>query len=460
MSSLQTDIVVLGATGFTGRLITRYLALHPQHTRGLFSFAVAARSQSRLHELVQDLSLPPQINTIRVDVTNDAEVESVVKSARVVINTVGPYWRWGTPVVRACVKSGTHYVDLTGESYWIKSIIDQFDYLATKTGAIIVPSCGMDSIPSDVTAFLANKALKAYGELELRASTTAFKVRGGISGGTLGTMMSSIEEVPKEKLRVASMEYALSPVKGLNRTPFNFSYSLDVPGAKTLVGAFFFMKPTNKALVQRTFGLLELEALKASGSTNSRSSVTTARRERYGPNFSYDEFIVMPSRLAAIMFSAAFAIGFGMLTFVRPFRWLVKKCMTQPGGGPSDESMEKGFIECTNITTSTSDPPVYAKSVFTGNGDPGYLLTAIMISESALSLLLPPVSVTNSSGASSQSGSLPTGLPSFARRGGILTPMTAFGDVLLTRLTETGRFEFKYEIVGSTGSAEEGRKNV
>lgn len=100
MSTDQTDIVVLGATGFTGKLITRYLSLHPQHTQGLFSFSIAARSQSRLHELVQDLSLPPTVNTIRVDVTNEAEVESVVKSARVVINTVGPYWRWGTPVVR------------------------------------------------------------------------------------------------------------------------------------------------------------------------------------------------------------------------------------------------------------------------------------------------------------------------------------------------------------------------
>jgi len=100
----QTDIVVLGATGFTGRLITRYLAAHPQFKQGLFSFSIAARSQSKLHTLVQELSLSPSINTIQIDVTDDIEVEKVVKGARVVINTVGPYWVWGSPVVRCDIE--------------------------------------------------------------------------------------------------------------------------------------------------------------------------------------------------------------------------------------------------------------------------------------------------------------------------------------------------------------------
>lgn len=99
-SNQKSDIIVLGATGFTGRLITRYLASHPQFSQGLFTFSIAARSQSKLHTLVQELSLSPKINTIQVDVTNYSELESVVKSAKVIINTVGPYWRWGTPVVR------------------------------------------------------------------------------------------------------------------------------------------------------------------------------------------------------------------------------------------------------------------------------------------------------------------------------------------------------------------------
>jgi short subunit dehydrogenase-like uncharacterized protein len=100
MSSTHYDIIVFGATGFTGRLITQYLATHPQFKDGLFTFAIAARSQSKLHTLIQELSLPKEIGTVKLDVTDPGEVEAVVKTARVIINTVGPYYLWGTPVVR------------------------------------------------------------------------------------------------------------------------------------------------------------------------------------------------------------------------------------------------------------------------------------------------------------------------------------------------------------------------
>jgi short subunit dehydrogenase-like uncharacterized protein len=110
MSSTQTDIILLGATGFTGRLITRYLAAHPQFKQGLFSFSIAARSQSKLHTLVQQLSLPPTINTVQVDVTDYADLEKLVRSTKIVINAVGPYWRWGSPVVRCVAKILPHFI--------------------------------------------------------------------------------------------------------------------------------------------------------------------------------------------------------------------------------------------------------------------------------------------------------------------------------------------------------------
>jgi short subunit dehydrogenase-like uncharacterized protein len=105
MSNTQTDIIVLGATGFTGQYTTRYLAAHPQFKQGLFSFSIAARSQSKLHTLVQQLSLPPTINTIQVDITDDADLEKLVRSAKVIINAIGPYWLWGSPVVRCVTDS-------------------------------------------------------------------------------------------------------------------------------------------------------------------------------------------------------------------------------------------------------------------------------------------------------------------------------------------------------------------
>ncbi|KAF8058737.1 Saccharopine dehydrogenase-domain-containing protein [Lyophyllum atratum] len=462
MSSAQTDIIVLGATGFTGRLITRYLAAHPQFTQGLFSFSIAARSQSKLHTLVQELSLPPTVNTVQFDVTDENSVEAAVRSARVVINTVGPYWTWGTPVVKACAKYGVHYVDLTGEGVWVRQIIYRYDYLATKTGAIIVPSCGYDSIPSDASAYLSNKTLKAHGDYDVATSITAHKVRGGVSGGTLSTMMTIMGEVPRDKLRESGADYSLSPVEGRPMPKFKLLYNQSIPGETSVAGAFFFMQPTNRKLVQRTFGLLEMQArIDAAGSVE---NLKAARRERYGPEFGYDEFLVTPSRLSAVIVSSVVAFGFGMLAMVTPFRWLVQKLMPPPGSGPSEEAMQKGFFKATNHTTSTSSPPVHVKTVFKGDRDPGYALTSIMISESALSLLLPPVSATSSSqpsASSSKSSSLPDGLPALARKGGILTPMTAFGDVLLTRLVDTGRFTIESYVVGqNAGSAQERRNDV
>ncbi|GLB37942.1 putative saccharopine dehydrogenase NADP binding domain [Lyophyllum shimeji] len=461
MSSPKSDIVVLGATGFTGRLTTRYLVAHPQFTEGLFSFSIAARSQSKLHNLVQELGLPASVNTLQFDVDDYSSVEAAVKSARVVINTVGPYWRWGTPVVKACALNGVHYVDLSGEHPWLREIIYKFDYVAMKSRAVIVPSCGYDSIPSDLSAYVSNRTLKAYGDYDVDTSITAHKVRGGISGGTLNTIMTVLEEVPRHKLRDSSADYALSPVGGRGMPKFRFLYNLSIPGEPSVPGAFFGMQPTNRKLVQRTYGLLEMQA-RSVDAAGSQEAAQAARRARYGPTFVYDEFLAVPSRLSAVLVSTAFAVGFGMLALVAPIRWLVKKLMPPPGSGPSEETMQNGFFIATNHTTSVatpSSPPVHVKTVFTGDRDPGYALTAIMLSESALSLLLPPVSSpqTGAPSSKSEAESLPEGLPDMARKGGILTPMTAFGDVLITRLVDTERFAVESSVVGREG---EQRKDV
>ncbi|KAF9445482.1 hypothetical protein P691DRAFT_777529 [Macrolepiota fuliginosa MF-IS2] len=429
----KSDLLILGATGYTGRLITRYLSVHPQ--RKSFTFAVGARSSAKLQVLLEEFNLQSSIRTVQVDVTKPADIERAVKSTRVVINTVGPYWRWGTPVVEACAKHGVHYVDLTGEGVWIRHIILQYDFVANKTGAIIVPSCGYDSIPSDVTAYLANKTLKSLPTpLNVGTCTTVHGVKGGISGGTISSAITMIEDVPKKDARESAPAYSLSPIKGPPVPRVPLYYRLPVPGARPLIGAFFFMKPTNQALVQRTFGLLEYEA-RISNSKETQLS-------RYGPDFVYDEFLTMSSVFGAVSFTLLFGTVFFLFAFVTPFRWLAKKFLPQPGAGPSDEDMQHGYMTATNITKSTSEPPVYVKTVMKGKGDPGYLLTAIMISESALSLIFPPGSNINSPEAARAA------LPHLARRGGgILTPMTAFGDVLIRRLEGSGRFEFSSSVI-------------
>ncbi|KAF5363351.1 hypothetical protein D9756_000263 [Leucocoprinus leucothites] len=431
----KTDLLVLGATGFTGRLITRYLSVHPQ--RSGFTFAVGARSSPKLKALLEDLNLQNDdtIGLVQVDVTKPVEIEKAVKSTRVVINTVGPYWRWGTPVVAACAKYGVHYVDLTGETVWIKSIIHSYDFIASKSGAIIVPSCGYDSIPSDTSAYLSNKTLKSLPiPLDVSTSTTAHKFKGGVSGGTISSIMTMLEDIPRKDLKESTSDYSISPVAGRRPPRPQLYYKQPVPGASPLTGAYFLMGSCNKALVQRTFGLLELEAR--------TSNAKEARLGRYGPDFVYDEFMVMPGVVSAVTFTAAFVTGFLLIAFVQPVRWLAKKLLPQSGEGPSDDVMQHGYMVATNVSKSTSEPPIYAKSVMKGSGDPGYLLTAIMISESALCLVLPADS------KESAPETARAALPLLARRGGgILTPMTAFGDVLIKRLEATGRFEFSSSIV-------------
>ncbi|KAF8963594.1 Saccharopine dehydrogenase-domain-containing protein [Flammula alnicola] len=423
----KTDILVLGATGYTGGLITRYLSAHPQ--RSQFSLAIGARSPQKLKELVQQLSLPSSVKIIQVDVTNPDEIDAAVSQTRVVINTVGPYWLWGTPVVRACVRRGIHYVDLTGEAAWIKKIIIEFDYFATKTGSIVVPSCGFDSVPSDISAFLANKTLKSVGPsstgeyLTVGPSTSGFRFRCGISGGTIASAMVSLDKIPKRIARESRQAYVLSPFIGLRPT-FRFLYNLPIPNAKTLKGAIFFMASLNRAIVQRTFGLLELEA-----------RTSPCHLLSYGSTFCYDEFMVTSGTVSALLFTAVLVVGYSMM-LVKPIRAIVEKFLPQSGDGPTDENMQKGFFHVTNITSSASSPPVQVKTVVKGKGDPGYLLSA---SKSYLHSALDYVPNVHA-------------LPPLAQQGGVLTPMTAFGDALLQRLEESGRFEFSSSIIGDAGA--------
>ncbi|KAF8911602.1 Saccharopine dehydrogenase-domain-containing protein [Gymnopilus junonius] len=440
----KTDILILGATGFTGGLITRYLSTHPQ--RSHFTLAVGARSLQKLQKLVQDHTLPSSVKLVQVDVTKDEEIEAAVKSTRVVINVVGPYWHWGTPVVRACARNGVKYVDLTGEPAWIRKIILEFDYLATKTGAVIVPSCGFDSIPSDLTVYLSNKTLKSAGTspdgdfLALGESTNVFRLRGGFSGGTVASFLAAIEDTPHKEAVESRLPYVLSPFIGLCGSRPRFVYSLPVPGGETIKGGLFFMAPTNAQLVRRTFGLLELQTRE--------DTSKEARVARYGPKFHYEEFMATSGTLSAFTLTAAIVFGFGLM-LIRPIRNIIKRLLPQPGEGPSDEEMQKGFFNVTNISKSASSPPLTVKSVFKGSGDPGYLLTAILISESALCFILPPAS--ESAKIQNEEKDNLHALTPLAHKGGILTPMAAFGDELIRRLEETGRFGFSSSVIDETG---------
>ncbi|TFK88041.1 hypothetical protein K466DRAFT_88124 [Polyporus arcularius HHB13444] len=437
---MPVDILVLGATGFTGRLITRYLYNHPQ--RGAFTFAIGIRSRSKGEELKKSLGLDDSVKIVQVDVNRYEDVEAAVKETKVVINVVGPYWIWGTNVVRACAEHGRRYVDLSGEPHFMKKIIERYDFVSTKTGAIIIPGCGFDSIPADLLVFLSNRTLKnALGpDAQLGLSQTFYSMKGGISGGTLATLMTEAEIVPKYKLLEAQKDYAVSQARGRPspppaaavRMPFSSQY-----------GAYFPMAIPNRSVVQRTFGINALIASYGHllfGVDQTKEKEAELRPLVYGPEFRYAEYLTVgSSKLVAVVVST-FAKLLLLLVFnFAPARWLMKMFMPKPGQGPSDETMEKGWMNITNYTECASSPGVWAKSVMRGQGDPGYLLTASMISEAALGLVLDDAS-----------------LPSSAHLGGVLTPSTGLGGVLINRLKATGRIQFESEIVRAD---EESRKD-
>jgi len=398
--------------------------------------AIAARSKSKLDDLVSELCLDDTVQVVQVDVTNFNELEEAVKLTKVVINTVGPYWRWGTPVVKACVRHGKHYVDLTGESAWIREIINMFDYYATKTGSIIVPSCGMDSVTSDLPVFLSNKTLKAFAgpTATLDTSTTAYKVKGGVSGGTLSTAIATIEEIPSHKLKAAYNDYGLSPLKGQSTPRPRLLYTLP-HSSPPITGGYFIMANINKVLVQRTWALHELEfrrETKTSASTSETTLKQTQSRS-YGPWFKYEEFMITRTKLQAIILGVSIATIAFCMVYIPLIRRLAKSIVTQPGMGPSEEQMKNGYLEVTNISSSVAganSSQIHVKSVMSGQGDPAYSLSAVMVSESALALLLDYDS-----------------LPPLGRQGGVLTSMSAMGDVLIERLKNTRRFKFDSEVL-------------
>ncbi|KAJ2918003.1 hypothetical protein MD484_g2368, partial [Candolleomyces efflorescens] len=453
----KKDILLLGATGFMGRIITKYLCAHVQKEH--FTVALGARSLDKLEKMVQELGVKEKVDEfVKVDVGSPESVERAVKNARVVINVVGPYWTWGTPVVAACVKHGVHYVDLTGETPWIRKIVLEYHHAATQSGAIIVPSCGYDSIPSDIVPWLANKTLKAYVAANrpgtpfvgLGTSLSAQKHKGGISGGTLASLITGLEDCPPEARREGRKPYSISPFIGRKQPGPRFIYELVIPGAKSIIGGFWVMRNTNVWLVQRTFGLFESRAheVHASG-TATEEEKAEADKARYGPDFVYDEFLQTKSKLSAFVMSACLVVTFTLLTFVRPVRALVKKFGLQSGEGPSEEAMKKGYFEITNITTAGefTESPITVQTVVTGKGDPGYQLTGVMISESALSLLLP---VHNWDVAQEKPAEIRRTTP-FAKQGGVLTPMTAFGEDLVNRFCTTSLFTFASYVLEDNG---------
>lgn len=396
------DIVLYGATGFTGRQAATYLAAHAP---GPLRLAIAGRSEDKLRAVQQALPAEQRqrVSIVVADSTRPDSVDALAASARVVVTTAGPYARYGDPVVDACVRHATDYVDITGETPWVRRVIDRHHETAAASGTRIVPFCGFDSVPSDLGTWLVvDHARRELGEL-LREVHIAFQLRGGLNGGTLASMLALAEQ---DELDLIHDPLLLNPAHHRSEALRQAQTDPTRPWFEPALGRWtapFFMAPVNSRVVRRS------------------AALSADYGEPWGEPLLYRESLLVGRRAARLQ---ARAMASALRTFeravrLRPVRRLVERLGPDPGHGPSEETLERGFFRANVI--ATTERGALLRAEISDHGDPGNRATVKMLCESALAL-------------ATQRDALPGG----AERGGVLTPATALGGVLVDRLRAAG----------------------
>ena len=398
------DIVVYGATGFVGKLLADYLARNaPDQVR----IALAGRSEAKLAAVRAELpSRAREWPLIVADAADQQAMNEMAAATKVVATTVGPYAKYGMPLVGACAEAGTDYVDLTGEAVFVRRSADEFDAIAQASGARIVHSCGFDSIPSDLGVYLTWQQASADDAGTLGETTLVVrKAKGGFSGGTIDSLRNQIDLAQKDKTvaRVLVDPYGLSPDREAEPPMSRDSVDNDVtaPRKDDRLGQWvgpFVMASYNTRVVRRSNALLD---------------------HAYGPDFHYQEVVGFGNSPMSPVMASGMAVGLGgIISGLRfgPTRKVLDKLLPKPGEGPSEEARTNGMFVMDIIADTTSGTRYRTRVA--AKGDPGYAATSMMMGESALTLAL-------------EGEDLPD-------RAGVLTPAVAMGDALIDRLRAAG----------------------
>jgi short subunit dehydrogenase-like uncharacterized protein len=388
------DIVLYGASGFTGRQTVEYCR---QFAPSGLRWAIAGRNRSRL-EGVNSAGA----DVLVADAQDDNALNGLAERARVVLSTAGPFSLYGTKLVDACVRNRTHYCDITGETPWIRQQIDRHHAQAAADGTRIVPGCGFDSIPSDFGAWLMSRHVREELQSDCESVAAYFRVGGGINGGTLASLFHMLET---NQMVIARNPFLLDPdpaahtaeERTRNADPSGVRYDDDL---KKWVGPFL-MGSINTRVVRRTQALL-------------------------GTRFDYQEYSKFGSSRTA---RAAIVAGkvFESIAASRIGRRILKRLLPKPGEGPSEKVMDGGFFECELVAIARSGKR--ARGILKGQGDAGNRITVKCLCESAFVLAQSDV---GNREARPFSG------------GGVLTPVTGLGEELMVRLSKAG---ITFEIV-------------
>jgi short subunit dehydrogenase-like uncharacterized protein len=385
----ELDIIVYGATGYTGQLVAEYL--NTQYgVGGDVSWAIAGRSQEKLNAVREELGLPEALPLIVADASDAASIHSMVEKAQVILTTVGPYQLYGSELVAACAAAGTDYVDLCGEPTWMKQMIEAHQEAAQASGARIVFSCGFDSIPFDLGVyFLQQAAQKAQGSPLTRVRGRVRGMKGTWSGGTLASFKATMAAAAKDPELVASLQnpFALTPGFTGAEQPHGMQPQYDDVIDSWV--APFMMATINTKNIHRSNFLLG---------------------HPYGSDFVYDEMLITGPGDQGEAIAKAVAADKSMANDTTP-----------PGEGPTREQREEGFYDVLFVG-QTADGQTLCANV-KGDMDPGYGSTSKMIAEAAVCLAKNPD----------------------AASGGIWTPAAALGAPLIDRLQQHAGLTFQME---------------
>jgi len=402
MPERKYDVVLYGASGFTGRQTVEYFARNtrPSDVR----WAIAGRNRQALEAArAQAVESAKAADILIADAQDQQAVDAIVSQTRILLTTAGPFSLYGSKIVDACVRFKTHYVDITGETFWVRDLIDRYHNRSAADGTRIIPCCGFDSIPSDIGTYLVARHIKSKMRVDCQEVKSFYQIRGGLNGGTFASASNAQASGHSARMRepfLLNPPSAYTPEESkLDQDPRNARFDPDIGAWRTP----FVMGVANTRIVRRSAGLFEKWG------------------EPYGREFHYQEYQKITGPMArAKAYGMLAALGMLQATLKSSAgRRFLTRFAPKPGQGPSQKTMDNGFFRCDLVGIAADGRRVFG--VVSDKGDPGNRATVKFLCESALSLAL-------------NADQLPGG----QQRGGILTPATGLGDVLVERLRKAG----------------------
>ena len=397
----QLDLIIWGATGFTGQLVSEYI--NKKYSNTALKWGIAGRNKEKASVIAKRLNIAKD----RVFIADCNNIESLIKltsKTKVICTTVGPYAKLGTNLIEACIKTNTNYCDITGETQWIRKMIDKYHSKAKENKIKIINSCGFDSIPSDMGVFYSQKKLfEKTGEYANKINMRVAGAKGGISGGTYNSLSNVLEEarVDKEVRKTLTNPYGLNPIDKQNGPDKADLQSVIFDKVSNSWIAPFVMAGINTKIVRRSHALIDF---------------------KYGSDFSYDEATLSGKGVLGQVKGYLSLIPIFLATRKKGsfIKNIVDYVLPKSGEGPSEKTRISGYYNLRFYLTQQNK--IYLSKVI-GDMDPGYGSTSKMLAESAVCLALDKTPETY----------------------GILTPSVALGNPLLKRLQENAGLTFTFD---------------